>query len=293
MDCRDAFPRIDALLDGELEAPEARTVEEHLGACPACRLEADDRGRLSLALARLELPSAPPLTPAFARPRRRLLPAAAALLLMSLVFLAAPSGIPDVVAMTSRLHDQVLSGALKPEDLGLRPSLPGSTFVGECCCPPELGTSAPFLVYRHGTESISLLVVEADPGPLPAASRRSVKGRDLNVFRSARNCVILCRSGRLTHLWVSRLPEEALIAAILATREGRRALSGERLSLEGVSCSACCEIVESKVRGVAGVKDAVVDLVSMELVVTPEGRAVDLERVMEAVRNAGYRASAR
>ena len=238
MNCRDAFPRIDALIDGELEGPEGRTVEEHLRTCPACSTEADDRRKLSRALARMELPPAPALPSVFRPPRRRLLPAAAAVLLAGLVFLAAPSGIPDVVAMTSRLHDQMLSGALKPEDLGLRPSLPGSTFVGECCCPPQLGTSAPFLVYRHGSESISLLVVEADPGPLPSASRRSVKGRDLHVFKTSRNSVILCRAGRLTHLWVSRLPEEALIAAILATREGNRALSGERLSLAGVSCAA-------------------------------------------------------
>lgn len=39
-------------------------------------------------------------------------------------------------------------------------------------------------------------------------------------------------------------------------------------------------------RGVGGVREAAVDIVNMELVVTSEGGKVDLEKVMEAIRAA-------
>jgi len=42
------------------------------------------------------------------------------------------------------------------------------------------------------------------------------------------------------------------------------------------------------VRGVDGVKDAAVDIVNMELVVTSDGGKVDLEKVIRTIREAGY-----
>jgi copper chaperone CopZ len=44
------------------------------------------------------------------------------------------------------------------------------------------------------------------------------------------------------------------------------------------------------VRGVEGVKDAAIDIVNMELVVTSDGGKVDLEKVIRAIREAGYAA---
>lgn len=41
-------------------------------------------------------------------------------------------------------------------------------------------------------------------------------------------------------------------------------------------------------RDVEGVKDAAVDIVRMELVVTPEGSRVDLDAVIRAIRGAGF-----
>ena len=41
-------------------------------------------------------------------------------------------------------------------------------------------------------------------------------------------------------------------------------------------------------RDVEGVKDAAVDVVSMELILSSDGRKIDLEEVMRAVRDAGY-----
>ena len=50
----------------------------------------------------------------------------------------------------------------------------------------------------------------------------------------------------------------------------------------------CCSLVESRVRDVEGIKDAAVDIVNMELVVTTDGRRIDLERVIRTIRDAGY-----
>ena len=47
-------------------------------------------------------------------------------------------------------------------------------------------------------------------------------------------------------------------------------------------------MVESRVRDIEGIKDAAVDLVNMELVVTPEGEKVDLEKVIRTIRGAGF-----
>lgn len=43
-------------------------------------------------------------------------------------------------------------------------------------------------------------------------------------------------------------------------------------------------------RDVEGIKDAVVDIVNMELVVTAAGGRVDLRKVIESLRAAGYEA---
>jgi copper chaperone CopZ len=42
------------------------------------------------------------------------------------------------------------------------------------------------------------------------------------------------------------------------------------------------------VRGVEGIKDAVVDIVTMELVVSADGGPIDIEKVIRAIRDAGY-----
>jgi len=49
--------------------------------------------------------------------------------------------------------------------------------------------------------------------------------------------------------------------------------------------------VEARAKGVAGVGDARVDVATMELVLT--GEKLDLERVMKALKEAGYEAAPR
>jgi len=47
------------------------------------------------------------------------------------------------------------------------------------------------------------------------------------------------------------------------------------------------------VRGLEGVKDAAVDIVTMELVVTSSGGKVDLEKVIRTIRGADHAAHAK
>jgi copper chaperone CopZ len=144
------------------------------------------------------------------------------------------------------------------------------------------------MIYRKGGDVISLLVCEGEGPDLPPSARRLVRGGEVFGFRAGPSTVIACRRDRLMHVWISRLGFDALVEAVLATRSGRRAIQGERLSLKGVTCNACCETLETRVRTVDGVQDAVVDLERMELVVSSDGRPVDLRRVLEAVRLVGY-----
>jgi hypothetical protein len=44
------------------------------------------------------------------------------------------------------------------------------------------------------------------------------------------------------------------------------------------------------VRDVEGVKDAAVDIVSMDLVVTPDGGKIDFDKVIRAIQDAGFNA---
>jgi hypothetical protein len=233
--CSEFLPQLDGQLDGELQPSAEAAVADHLAACSACRQEIDSRRALKLALARLVLPDCPPIRMAEGSPRWRV---AAAILFVASVLLSLPAAVPDVVALTSQLHTDYLEGrltGLTPRDLGLQISIPGASYVGQCACPPELGASSPFIVYRRGDTPISLLVLEADPGPMPASARRISEGREYYFFRSNRNNAIVCRTGKLCHIWISRMDEEDLAQTLLATREGRSLLEGERLTLEGIT----------------------------------------------------------
>jgi hypothetical protein len=285
MTCRDAFPLLDAHLDGELEAADDRAVAAHLEGCADCRTEARDRRRLRHALSTLPLPAAASLPAGPARRRR--LPAAAvaaATLIAALLFLAVPPAVPELLAAGSRLHDRVLAGAWRPADLGLRPARPGEGDA--CCCAPAPGIASPFVVYRRGDVAVSLVATEGDPGTLPEDARRIREGRIYHAFRVGLNTVLVIRDGPLTHLWVSRLPEEELLSALLSTVPGRRGLRGERLGLGGVACAACCERIGEGVRDLKGVR---VDPVSLDLVLSSEDGPLDPIDLMKAVHRASRR----
>jgi hypothetical protein len=228
-ECSSYFPRLDAWIDGELDPPEAQAVGGHVAACPACRAEADSRRRLKAALARLVLPE-------LRRPARRWIPAAAAAaLLLALLLLAVPGATPKVVALSVELHDRYLRGELAPGGAGLKIAVPGAEYVGHCACPPDLGAASPFIVYRKDGVPLSLLILEGEIPPLPDSARRSLQGREVWAFRRGAATVVVCPAGKLSHVWTSRLDEAALLATISVTREGRTLLSGERLTLEGLS----------------------------------------------------------
>src|SRR2546422_8567171 len=168
--CREFLEKVDAFVDGALEPPETRAVEAHLVACAACRGERDSRASLKRALAALRLPPSPRrFTMADLRPARRWrwTAAAAAVVVAALVLLSLPAPLPELVALSVQLHDDYLRGRLIPKEIGLKVSIPGADYVGQCACPPELGHSSPFIIYRKGGTPISLLIGETEPRDLP------------------------------------------------------------------------------------------------------------------------------
>jgi len=278
-DCAGRLPLLDALLDGELPPDRAADVAAHAKLCTLCGTELADRRRLKEAVARLQLPD----VPARRRTGRWVAAAAAAFIAVAGVFLLPPR-VPEVVALSSRLHDRYLEGSLTPRELGLKVSIPGADFVGRCDCPPALGNSVPLVAYRKGATPITLLILEVEPG-LPASSRRE-SPFPYWFFKSGRNRVMVCPKGTLTQIWISRLPEDELLGAVLTTRVGRTLADSTRVTLGELSCLACCSILESRVRGVEGVKDAAVDIVAMELVVSSEGGKPDLDKILGGIRQA-------
>ena len=161
--------------------------------------------------------------------------AAAAVVVAALVLLSLPAPLPELVALSVQLHDDYLRGRLIPKEIGLKVSIPGADYVGQCACPPELGHSSPFIIYRKGGTPISLLIGETEPRDLPASARRTVDGREFYLFRAGGDRVLVCQSGKLCHVWVARLEEADLVQTILATRVGRELFSGERVTLKGIS----------------------------------------------------------
>lgn len=215
--CGELGPRIDGLLDRELSPEETRAAEAHVAACTNCQAELDSRAALAGALSKLVLP-APPR----ARSRRLLPLSAAAVLVVALVLLSLPAPLPEVVAASSELHDRVVAGRVALLELGLKAA---PTAHPDCPC-PDLGTTSPFIVYRAGATPISLLILESDARPDPSGPR---------IFRSGANSVILFQTGKLSHLWVSRLPADELWALIPASVVGRRLMSGEDIGLAGIT----------------------------------------------------------
>src|ERR1043166_958106 len=205
--CSKAFPKIDSLLDGALEREEARAIEAHVDACDACRAELESRRSLKRGLSALRLPPAPRrVTMADLRPSgwKRWTAAAAAILVIALVLLSLPAPLPEVVALSVQLHEDYLRGKLVPKELGLKVAIPGGEYVGQCACPPEMGASSPFIIYRQGATAISLLIAETEPRDLPASAHRTVEGRDFYFFRAGIDRVLVCQSGDICPFWSPR-----------------------------------------------------------------------------------------
>ncbi len=62
------------------------------------------------------------------------------------------------------------------------------------------------------------------------------------------------------------------------------------LSLSGMHCSSCAQLIERSLKGVSGVKDAHVNFAAEKALVAFEEADVSAQRLIEAVSNAGYRA---
>ncbi|MBI2930765.1 MAG: zf-HC2 domain-containing protein [Planctomycetes bacterium] len=319
--CPEFGPLRDAFAAGAISERDAERLRRHLEKCPACRADLRERAALRRVTAELTLPPAPPQL------RKRILAAldtvdrrwtirrlarwstlaAAGLVAVALV---TPAGadVPRLMAESSEFHDRIVDGSISPQNiddprelrryfqtaLGAEVYAPalGCDLNGGCVCSiPEEKLSAPWIIYRRGDTLISLLVVSDRGTELPESARRAHEGRDYFAFRHERNTILCCRTERSCHIWIARLNERELLDIVLNTREGRQVFAGQRLSLRGVTCQACCALVEERAKTVHGVTDAKVDLASMELIIT--GEQLDLDHVMKALREAGYDAAPR
>ncbi len=198
--CARFRPRVDAWVDGEDRDP---GLETHLRDCAACRAERDARASLKRALSAVRLPLPPrPFDRNLLAPARRTWwpAAAAAAILLVVPFSSIPGSVPDVVAATSRLHEEVLAGRVTLGDLGLRPSASRTEYPTGCPCPPDLGPAAPFVVYGRGDLAVSCLALEADR-PRAASWRRL--GPHTVLVRPRRG---------LLEIWISRMDRPALAA---------------------------------------------------------------------------------
>src|SRR5690554_5616115 len=62
----------------------------------------------------------------------------------------------------------------------------------------------------------------------------------------------------------------------------------EIIKISGMSCAACAGRIEKSLRGLAGVRQAVVNLALEEAVVEYEDQAVKREKFVETIKNLGY-----
>jgi len=315
--CPEYEPLLERFADGENDADESLRVREHLSGCSACRIGLRSNTQLSRRIAQSPAPPVPPelegrIRRALAEadlPRRRRvwIPAAAAAAVLAVAALLmrptpARADIPPFVAATSAVHDAFLAGAARvnpevsPERLReyferllnaevSAPAIDEGACVGGCPCSIQ-ENQAPWILYRRGGTPISLILVDDAPAALPESSRRSLAGRPYHAFRVGGNTVVVCRTGGGAHVWISRLPEAELVACALETREGRGAFDGEKLSIRGVVCRACCSRAESRAKKIEGVSDAKVNLASMEIIVAGKKR-LDLDRLIRELREAG------
>jgi copper chaperone CopZ len=315
--CAHMGPLLDRFADGESGAEESLRVREHTAACASCRDSLRNFAELNRRIAESPGPPVPANLEARIRSAldragnagrmRRLIPAAAAAILVvaaGLLLLPSQAGaqIPAFVTSSAAVHENYLSkpGVMELKDSpdALRdsfrrilnaevavPDLDDATCVGGCPCAMEK-QQAPWILYRCGDVPISLIIVEDATTRVPRSSHRSRHGRPYHAFQIGANTVLVCRAEKVVHLWISRLPEDHLVECVMETREGREAFAGERISIRGVTCRACCALAEARARKVTGVTGAKVDLKSMEMIVA--GREnLDLDRIIHELREAG------
>jgi hypothetical protein len=254
-DCAQFGPLREAFADGQIESDDAARLREHLAECPGCRRELRDRAALRRDIQRITLPEAPRelvdrirtaldaedrrgIGGRFARWPTVAAAALAAALLLSIV-LPAGASVPRVVRQCADLHDRIASGADLARALDATVFRPAK---GECvCAATRTSTAAPWILYRCSGTPVSALLLPDDGSTLPRRARRTHDGREYHAFRVGDHSVLCFRAGGSRHLWIARLDEAALLKTALSTPEGRRAFSGEALSMKDVTCRLCCQ----------------------------------------------------
>ena len=241
MDCAKAHPRIGAWLDGRPEPD----VEKHVRECAACSREAEYLRTLKREVRNLPTSEAPASLRAAVERRigagrpapgtwRWMSAAAAAAVLVGIMTLALPStALPDIVVRSSAFHDELVAGRASFLDGPvLAPRLIDAEKVGVRQC-DLLESISPSVVYKGPDGLISFLTLKTKLPPLPESARRTIRDRTYYQFRCDSNTVLLCSSEGVTHVWISRMPEQRVIRSCLAAPRRDSSLHAARIGIRG------------------------------------------------------------
>lgn len=327
MKCEEIKLLIAGYVDGELPPPQRAAVGEHVSSCPLCGAVADDHAGVKKAVGGVSLPLPPQYLSdrllaglnGIDRARRKTwffsrLASAAAVLMVAAVILAvfvlpgAPS-VPDLLASSVELHKNYVEGkvGLKvvsplPQELekffhdrlGRHCNVPSlgnrARLVGASpCCLSRESQSSPWIIYTKDDVPISLVIFEGNLPPLRSDALHKVGKCECAIYQQDGYSVLVCRSDRLAHLWISRMEKDELMAAVHSSDEGKLLFEGVSISVEGMMCGACSTHVEAVALSVAGVEKASARLSSGELIVA--GERLNIQGVIDALKKAGYNAT--
>lgn len=323
MECKEIMGLIAGHVDGELTPAQFQMVDRHVASCVDCRATANAHLRLKglVGAMKREDPPAEPLAriraefDAIDRRERlravgiRALSATAAaaviLVVFALVFLSGDN-LPRVLADSLTLHQDYVAGkkmlAVRSEaaaDIrkyfkehgGIEidvPVMAPARLVGGCPCDGTKKSVSPWIVYDCDGTPLSLMMFEEPLPEIPSSVPHRAGDAEYRTLTKGEWTIILCQSGRISHVWISSLPEERMIEVVRSTAEGKRLFEGVTVSVAEMGCGACCSRVESVACGVKGVSCVKTDLARKEAVITVENPSVDINTVLEALRRAGY-----
>lgn len=268
-ECRDIFPKVGALADGNLDDEAMRA---HVESCAVCRREFDQVRRLREALRRVVLPRAvrrPIAWPKWAA-------AAAAVLVVATLLLLRDTTPAEALAAAARFDESSLGGRT-----GSAPDI-GIGVEGWAA-----GELAPMVFYRAGDKRVSLIMSPERFPDLPAT--QNVGGVDCAVYRHGTKTVMFCGTERGHHIWVAEMSPEALMALVGSMKTPDDAPAGGiPFAVRPMGCAACWQGALDCVLEVPGIARAYVDPAGERLVVVPADEGFDTRRVVEALEARGY-----
>jgi anti-sigma factor (TIGR02949 family) len=241
-DCDEVARGADAYLDGEFAEDDRAGLESHLAECAECarrvRGQAAFKAQLRSALRTAPAPAAlrervrfvltrsEPALPAWRRASAKLVPAAAAaVVLVGATWSARERSSPVAAAAILRHEadlpvevtggvDQVRQWFTHKVDFAVKPPrLPNAALVGARLASLR-DHDAAYLVYTVSGAKVSVFVFAADDLPFEAPRRREAAGHQIYLQGERGYNVAMFRHGGVGYAFASDLPEERMIQLV-------------------------------------------------------------------------------